>query len=71
MATPSKNLKRYLGVTLDGELVDQLKKAAKLQAAQRHIKNPKVSAYLNELLHKVLPAELQRLQAPDNIAKNE
>lgn len=62
MPIPTDNPKRFLGVTLDAELIDKVKEAAALQAAQRHSKNPKVSAYLNELLHRVMPTELDRLR---------
>jgi hypothetical protein len=55
------NPKQFLGITLDAELVAQVKEAAALQAAQRH-SNAKVSAYLNELLHNVMPGELERLK---------
>jgi hypothetical protein len=55
------NPKKFLGVTLDEALIDQIKEAAALQAAQRH-SSAKVSAYLNELLHNVMPGELERLK---------
>ncbi|MCC5841557.1 MAG: hypothetical protein JJT96_15690 [Opitutales bacterium] len=61
MPIVTDNPKKFLGITLDAEIVAQVKEAAALQAAQRH-SSAKVSAYLNELLHKVMPAELERLK---------
>lgn len=61
MAYPAENPKKNIGITIDPELVDMIKEAAEIQAAQRHSK-PKLSTYLNELLHRVMPGELERLK---------
>lgn len=58
-------LKRHVGFTLDGEIVDMLQEASTRQAKLRH-QSPKVSPYLNEILHRYLPGELDRLRKETN-----
>lgn len=61
-AKPIENPKKNVGYTLDQEIVEMLARAAELQAKLRH-SSPKVSPYLNELLHRTLPDEVKRLEA--------
>lgn len=50
-----------MSVTLDPALREQLERGAALLSQQRN-SSVTLSAFLNELLHKVLPTELERLE---------